>query len=227
MGWVYRSVALMLASRVGGGCGGVQRRGHMSPPLCNLQRCGPLNVSASGHYLTYRDGTPFWYVADTPWHLLQDVSLAEAKQFVDIRLSQGFTVLQLNALGMVDGPNAAGDWFGNWTSLNPKYWDHVHEVLEYMETHGMVAYIVPIWAYNWACHGTGKCPSGLPSASLADHRTFGQALGARWSSLGNVIWALGGDITNPPIPKYRCVESFQAPEWCASQSPMYTGDSSR
>jgi hypothetical protein len=174
------------------------------PPLCDLRSCGPLRVSASGRFLVHRDGrTPFYYVADTPWHLLQDVSLAEAMQFIDIRLRQGFTALQLNALGMGDDPNAQGDRFGNWTALNPLYWAHVDAVLKYMEQRGMVAYILPIWAFNWACPGPHACPSGRPSATLSDHYDFGRTLGARWRSYGNVIWVLGGDISNPPVAKYR------------------------
>jgi hypothetical protein len=172
-------------------------------PLCDLASCGPLHVSASGRFLAYRDGTPFYYVADTPWHLLQDVSLDEAQQFIDTRLRQGFTALQLNALGMRDDPNAQGDRFGNWTVLNPPYWSHVDAVLKYMEHRGMVAYILPIWAFNWACPGPGKCPSGRSSASLSDHYAFGETLGARWRSYGNIVWVLGGDISDPPVAKYR------------------------
>ena len=172
-------------------------------PLCDLAVCGPLHISASRHYLTHRDGSPFFFVADTPWHLLQDVSLAEAKQFIDLRLSQGFTALQLNALGLGDDPNAQGDRFGNWSSLNPPYWAHVDDVLQYMQRRGMIAYVLPIWAFNWACPGSGLCPSGRPSATLEDHFAFGKILGARWRELGNLIWVMGGDIDNPPVAKYR------------------------
>ena len=174
------------------------------PPLCDLASCGPLRTSASGRFLAHRDGTLFYYVADTPWHLLQDVSLAEAQAFIDLRLGQGFTALQLNALGMGGDPNAQGDRFGNWTALNPPHWSHVDAVLKYMEQRGMVAYLLPIWAFNWACPGPGnKCPSGRPSASLSDHFAFGKTLGARWRGYGNIVWVLGGDISDPPIAKYR------------------------
>ena len=168
-------------------------------PLCDLAQCGPLNVSASGRFLATRQGRPFYYVADTPWHLLQDVSLPEATEFIDARLSQGFTALQLNALGLGDDPNAQGDWFGNWTNLNEDYWAHVDAVLLYMQRKGMAAYVVPVWTYNWAC-GVARVPH---CATLVDHFTFGKLLGARWKAFGNVLWVLGGDTHRPPVDKWR------------------------
>ena len=57
----------------------------------------PLAVSDDGRYLTYADGTPFYYVADTPWQLLASLTLEDAKAYIDVRAEQGFTALQLVA----------------------------------------------------------------------------------------------------------------------------------
>lgn len=63
---------------------------------------GFLKVSSNGRYLTYNDGTPFFYLGDTHWILPHErftTSNASgvASQFkyvVDKRVSQGFTVYQ-------------------------------------------------------------------------------------------------------------------------------------
>lgn len=67
-----------------------------------IYKHGFLKVSNNGRYLTYADGTPFFYLGDTHWilsHERFDKSNAPgvASQFkytVDKRVSQGFTVFQ-------------------------------------------------------------------------------------------------------------------------------------
>ena len=67
-----------------------------------IYKHGFLKVSGNGRYLTYDDGTPFFYLGDTHWILAHerfDTSNAPGvtSQFrytVDKRVSQGFTVFQ-------------------------------------------------------------------------------------------------------------------------------------
>jgi len=68
----------------------------------DIYKHGFLKVSGSHRYLTYADGTPFFYLGDTHWilsHERFDTSNAPgvASQFkytVDKRVSEGFTVFQ-------------------------------------------------------------------------------------------------------------------------------------
>jgi hypothetical protein len=68
----------------------------------DIYKHGFLKVSGNGRYLTYADGTPFFYLGDTHWilsHERFDTSNAPgvASQFkytVDKRVRQGFTVFQ-------------------------------------------------------------------------------------------------------------------------------------
>jgi hypothetical protein len=70
-----------------------------------IYKHGFLKASSNGRYLTYADGTPFFYLGDTHWilsHERFDKSNAPgvASQFrytVDKRVSQGFTVFQSEA----------------------------------------------------------------------------------------------------------------------------------
>jgi hypothetical protein len=67
-----------------------------------IYKHGFLKVSGNGRYLTYADGTPFFYLGDTHWILSHERfdrsnSPGVASQFkytVDKRVSQGFTVFQ-------------------------------------------------------------------------------------------------------------------------------------
>ena len=68
----------------------------------DIYKHGFLKVSTNGRYLTYADGTPFFYLGDTHWilsHERFDTSNApgvtsQFKYTVDKRVSQGFTVFQ-------------------------------------------------------------------------------------------------------------------------------------
>lgn len=82
----------------------VTRTVQCDPYFGNLDiyKHGFLKVSGNGRYLTYADGTPFFYLGDTHWILSHERfntsnSPGVASQFkytVDKRVSQGFTVFQ-------------------------------------------------------------------------------------------------------------------------------------
>jgi|CZKL01.1.fsa_nt_gi hypothetical protein len=71
----------------------------------DIYKHGFLKVSGNGRYLTYADGTPFFYLGDTHWILAHerfDTSNApgvtsQFKYTVDKRVSQGFTAFQSEA----------------------------------------------------------------------------------------------------------------------------------
>lgn len=153
--------------------------------LCNLRTCGPLKIHTDKHHLAYADGEPFYYMADTPWHLLAELSSEDAYRFIDARLAQGFTVLQLSALPMNPGmKNFYDEGPGNMSPpvLNEPYWNLIDKILDYMEINGMVAYMVPIWATNW-----------VGTMTVSDHMELGKLLGKRWKSKHNLLYVLGGD----------------------------------
>ena len=183
---------------------------------------GPLQVSANGRHLTWHDGTPFYYVADTPWQLLASLDLPQTKEYIDIRAAQGFTALQLVATPWsFDDAAARWDFEGEqgqartnaygeppffsangnapednddvrFDRLNDAYWRHVDAVLDYLATNGMAAYFIPLWASNFSRHFTADA-----------HYAIGKTLGARYRSQSNLIWVLGGDEARVSLAKYR------------------------
>ena len=101
---------------------------------------GPLQVS--GRHLAKADGTHFDFISDTPWCLLNDVTYEEAVDFIDLRLSQGFTTLQLTLLPWSWYPqvNAYSDppfiCSGCYSQPSEPFWQHQDKVLQYMESVG-------------------------------------------------------------------------------------------
>src|SRR6266436_7844482 len=68
-----------------------------------------LRVSDDGHSLVKADGTPFFYMADTAWHLFNKTTIRQANRYLETRAAQGFTVIQaeINArFGDVSGNRA-------------------------------------------------------------------------------------------------------------------------
>ena len=66
-----------------------------------------LKLSENGRYLTYADGTPFFYMADTAWDLFYRLSPEEADHYFSVRHSQGFNAIQAILLGGVLGSDTA------------------------------------------------------------------------------------------------------------------------
>jgi hypothetical protein len=68
----------------------------------DIYKHGFLKVSSNGRYLTYADGTPFFYLGDTHWILSHERFgtsnaprvVSQFKYTVDKRVTQGFTVFQ-------------------------------------------------------------------------------------------------------------------------------------
>jgi len=185
---------------------------------------GPLKVSDTARYLTYDDGTPFYYVADTPWTLLSALPLTDAMAYIDIRAGQGFTALQVistpwsfddtadkwdfngqngkarrNAEGHVPFFSATGSEPATTAQVsfshpNERYWQHVDAVLDYMARKGLAAYFIPLWASNFSVRFTDS-----------DHYRFGKFIGGRYRDQQNLLWVLGGDEENVSLSKYRAM----------------------
>ena len=73
---------------------------------------GKIIVSANGHYLTYEDGMPFFWLGDTGWELFHRLQLKEIATYLDNRKQKGFNVIQAAVLAEMDGlrkPNQYGE----------------------------------------------------------------------------------------------------------------------
>ncbi len=176
----------------------------------SLRTAGPrvlprLQVHPDGRYLVRADGTAFLYLADTAWELFHRATREEARQYLRLRASQRFTVVQAVALAELNGlsePNAYGDLplldedparpavtpgAGPASAPEYDYWDHVDYVVDQANRLGLYVAFLPTWG-RWL----GVNPRDERVITAENAQPYGEFLGKRYGRKG-VIWVLGGD----------------------------------
>jgi hypothetical protein len=116
---------------------------------------GFLGVSQDGHSLTYRDGTPFFWLADTWWFCPSDLVPIDGStnpeipsayhDLVQIRKRQGFTAVHMAFLGTIDSVSPYRDSMRG-PDLTPAYWQKVDRYMNYANANGLI----PVIGMGWA-----------------------------------------------------------------------------
>ena len=160
---------------------------------------GKLHVSSNGHYLSYDDGTPFFWLGDTGWELFHRLKLAEIATYLDNRKQKGFNVIQAAVLAEFDGlrkPNQYGELpLENLDPRTPneKYFHLVDTVVKLASSKGLYMGLLPTWGDKvtqlW---GEGPVVFNPENAYI-----YGLWIGKRYKDYQNIIWILGGD--RPPM----------------------------
>ena len=158
-----------------------------------------LKLSENGRYLTYADGTPFFYMADTAWDLFYRLSPEEADHYFSVRRSQGFNAIQAILLGGVLGSDTV-NVFGR-KALNTdedgvgileqpdlegedNYWATVLQMVRLARQQELYMALLPGWLNKYY-------EPGLFSEEKA--LAYGRFLGAYFAQEPNIIWVMGGD----------------------------------
>ncbi len=170
---------------------------------------GPLKVSSNGRYLTYTDGTPFFYLADTGWEIYKRLKREEVDYYLQKRASQGFTVIQTTALSQYDGLRAP-NFYGHLPlhNMNPArpndaYFQHVDYVVNKTQELGMYTAMMPTWGDKWNdAWGIGPLVFNPTNA-----RTYGAWIGNRYKGKA-VIWVLGGDRIPSTTLHYEIIKAM-------------------
>lgn len=102
-----------------------------------------------------RDGRPFFWLADTIWTAFTNPTDDEWIAYLDQRASQGFNVLQINALAQWDRAQAAFERYPyetedhgktfDFTKPNEAYWQHARWQLAEATKRGFTPAIVVEW----------------------------------------------------------------------------------
>lgn len=156
---------------------------------------GALRVNSSGSYLEYGDGTSFLYLGDTAWELISRLTDAETEYYMEDRREKGVTVIQtviLDELNGIDNITACGYRQlinGDINRPDSNYFARVDRVLACAASKGLYVALLPTWGdkvdKKW-----GMGPE-IFNEENAFH--YGQWLGARYVSVPNLIWIIGGD----------------------------------
>lgn len=158
-----------------------------------------LAVSENSRYFVDAAGEPFFWMADTAWSLPINLTRDQVVEYLDIRKSQGFNVIQTVAIfnqAGGPGPNRYGDWpydkslmrLSVTDGADPNdpdqydYWDHLDFIIDQASARGMRVGLVPIWAH-------AQVDTLLTQDNAAE---YGEFIGARYRDR-QIIWVLGGD----------------------------------
>lgn len=174
-----------------------------------------IRVSDNHRFLAEADGKPFFWLGDTCWELFHRMTHEEIDEFLEIRKSQGFNVIQAVALAEFNGirePNRYGDWPLNnedptqllvTPGADPQnayeydYWDHVDYAIDKIIAKGMYVGLLPTWGDKVA-HMWGDGPVIFNEENARD---FAKLMAARYKERKKIVWILGGD--RPAIYKFR------------------------
>ncbi len=113
---------------------------------------GHLRIASDHRTFTRADGTPFFYLGDTGW-FFGGAALDNVKKWADDRKAKGFTVMQIMYGSVKDG-NEGGYLYtssrngtdnGNYSLINPGYFQALDNRMRYLFDRGFVIAGHPDW----------------------------------------------------------------------------------
>ena len=157
-----------------------------------------IRVQKEGHFLETTDGTPFFWLGDTAWQLIDGTTREECSYYLHARAAQGFTVVQTTVLAEFDGlnqPSVLGQrpFFDN-DPLRPndKYFDRVVEIVDEASSAGLHVALLPAWGDKLTAPW-GAGPRVFRIDNLPVAHGYARYLGRKLRGRSNVVWMLGGD----------------------------------
>src|SRR5215212_5286284 len=154
-----------------------------------------LKVSANRRFLVNDDGSPFFFLGDTGWAIIQRLDRAEIDRYIEDRAGKGFTVIQAVGISEFEGltvPNPYGDLpLDDLDPAKPNdaYFRHVDYLVERAAARGMYIALLPTWADKVGPQAWGTGPEVFTPENAA---VYGEWLGRRYRNRP-LIWILGGD----------------------------------
>jgi hypothetical protein len=123
-------------------------------------------------------GSPWFYLADTAWSAVTNPTDDEWELYLDRRVEQGFTAIQINVLPQWDRSQSqlpiapfAGDGTYDFTQPNADYFERAGRRLASVRERGMVPVVVLLWCNyvpdTWASQ---RAPENvIPEGALDDY----------------------------------------------------------
>ncbi|HTT97331.1 MAG TPA: DUF4038 domain-containing protein [Rhizomicrobium sp.] len=156
----------------------------------------PLKPSANNRYLVDQNNTPFMIIGDAPQAMVGNLSVMQAKHFMDDRAQYGINALWVNLLcDSYTACNSDGTTFdgiapfttpGDLSTPNPAYFDRAAKMIDTAASHGMVVLLDPIETGGWL--------GVLQSNGAMKAKKYGEFLGNRFKDRTNIIWLSGNDF---------------------------------
>ena len=115
-----------------------------------------------------RDGKPFFYLADTVWMAVSNLSIPEWDEYLDCRAEQGFSAVQVSLLPILhDTSTSELNEFGfeiidnkpEFYKINNAYFDKAVTMVKMAYERGLTALLMPLWCNyipgTWAAERIG------------------------------------------------------------------------
>lgn len=188
----------------------------------DIYRRGFLKISADHRYLTYNDGSPFYWLGDTNWGGFSSAvpwgepgKQSVFKTIVDRRVTQGFTVWKAETFANNDEPenrpiNEGGfAWRDKryFDQLNPAFWQEIDRRIRYVADAGFVVSIA---------QGIGR--SLRLEDQTEDHRRVAMYILARYGAFPTV-WITAQEYNLKSSGKTVCAEC-----WADIARSIYAAD---
>src|SRR5690606_30370140 len=163
----------------------------MSTALPQSAHSGRLSIAENGRILQHKDGSPFFWLGDTGWHLFRALTKEEIVDYLNNRQKKGFNIIQCvieagnaNRYGELPFPNA------NPADLNETYFAHIDWAITEAANRGLYVALLPTWGHSIS-----------PLWEVDEYAIFneknayayGLALGKRYKDHQNIVWVAGGD----------------------------------
>jgi hypothetical protein len=127
-------------------------------------------------------GRPFFYLADTAWMAVSNLSIEEWEEYTDFRRAQGFSVLQISLLTILNDTSAGEDTIlpfamgkdgkMDFSAINGAYFEKASKMMEIMTGKGLVPALVVLWNNYipgaWAAEHIGNI-SSMPESFLGEY----------------------------------------------------------
>jgi len=127
-----------------------------------------ITISPTNDYFL-RDGQPFFYLADTAWMAVSNLSVPEWDEYLDYRKEQGFTAVQISLLPILHDTSVSElNEFGfelingkpDFSKINGAYFDKAATMVNMAYEHGINAVLMPLWCNyipdTWAAKRVGE-----------------------------------------------------------------------
>lgn len=169
----------------------------------------PVSVAPGSHCLQDCRGLPFRIQGDAAWSLLSNLTLAEARAYLDDRASRGFNAVLVNLVEHKFAANAPANRNGDFpftahsagsydfTTPNEAYFAFADQVIDYAASKGLVVLLAPMYlGYGGGDEGWwSELTNSVNTRARCNQ--YGQWVGTRYQGRANVVWVDGGDFAPP------------------------------
>ena len=158
-----------------------------------------LSTDPSARYLVDQNGQPFFIVGEAAWSLIGQVSLEDAKLYLDDLAARGFNTVITTLVEGFYADHAPANYYNvepyipanDFSSPNDAYFAHADAVINYAASKGILVILSPNYL--------GCCNDGWRSVlenqnSIADAASFGSYVGNHYKEFPNLIYAWGNDM---------------------------------